>query len=224
MDYQKTTGFTNTRLFLGKFALTHKYCFKRMLKKVSKDDWQYLLPFLTCSICFVATDLFGIIEKTRFAYWSGGLLVEPYRIITTHFMHGDTQHLLANTFGIVVARYCLKGLRLKGNYFFLLLITLLIPLQTMICWLVDIFFFRNAMSLAVGFSGILCGADAFIFLSSIYGKRRFVGLDIGLIKDQQISQIMIVLIGIGTAWSLIPGISLLGHLAGFIAGAFLFLL
>jgi len=195
-----------------------------MLKKVPLDDWQYLLPFLTCSICFVATDLFGIIEKTRFAYWSGGLLVEPYRIITTHFMHGDTQHLLANTFGIVVARYCLKGLRLKGNSFFLLLVSLLIPCQTLIFWFVDIFFFKNPMSLAIGFSGILYGVDVFILLASIYGKQRFIGLEIGLRKDQQIRQTMMVLTGIGIIWSLLPGISLLGHLAGFIAGALLFLL
>jgi len=35
---------------------------------------------------------------------------------------------------------------------------------------------------------------------------------------------MMVLTGIGIIWSLLPGISLLGHLAGFIAGALLFLL
>ena len=195
-----------------------------MLKKVSKNDWQYLLPFLACSICFIATDLFGSFEKIRFAYWSGGLLVEPYRIITTHFIHGDAKHLLANTFGIVVARYCLKGLRLKGNSLFLLLVAFLMPLQTLIFWLVDIFFFRNLMSLAVGFSGVLYGVDAFILLASIYGKQRFAGLDIQLKKDKQICQTMVVLTSIGITWSLMPGISLLGHLAGFSAGALLFLL
>ncbi len=182
--------------------------------RVSKDDWQYLLPFLACSICFVATDLFGIIEKTKFAYWSGGLLVEPYRIITTHFIHGDAKHLLANTFGIVVARYCL----------FLLIVGLLIPLQTLIFWFLDIFFFRNPMSFAIGFSGILYGVDAFILLASIYEKQRFIGLKIDLKKNQQIRQTIIVLTGIGIACSLLPGISLLGHLAGFIAGVLLFLL
>ena len=192
--------------------------------KVSKDDWQYLLPFLACSICFVATDLFGIIEKTKFAYWSGVLLVEPYRIITTHFIHGDAKHLLANTFGIVVARYCLKSLKLKGNSFFLLIVSLLIPLQTLIFWFLDIFFFRNPMSFAIGFSGILYGVDAFILLASIYEKQRFIGLKIDLKKNQQIRQTMILLMGIGIAWSLLPGISLLGHLAGLIAGVLIFLL
>ena len=195
-----------------------------MLKKVPKEDWQYLLPFLACTICFLATDLFGLIEKTRFAYWSGGLLVEPYRIITTHFIHSDAKHLLANTFGIVVARYCPKGLRLKGNSFFLLLVGLLIPLQTLIFWFIDIFFFRDPMSLAVGFSGILYGVNAFILLASLFGKQHFIGLNIDLRKDQQIHQTMIILTGIGIAWSLLPAISLLGHLAGLIAGTLLFLI
>jgi len=192
--------------------------------KISKDDWQYIVPFLACSICFVATDILGLIEKSRFAYWSGGLIVEPYRIITSHFIHGDAKHFLANTFGMVVARYCLKGLRLKSYSFFLLLVVLLIPLQTLIFWFVDIFFFRNSMSLAVGFSGILYGVDAFILLASIYGKNNFVGLKIDLRKNLEIRETIIFLTVIGIASSLLPGISLPGHFAGFIAGALLFLL
>ena len=192
--------------------------------KVSKDDWQYLLPFLACSICFIATDLLGIMDKTRFAYWSGGLVVEPYRIITSHFIHGDAKHLLANTFGIVVARYCLKSLKLKGNFFFLLLIGLLIPLQTLVFWFVDIFFFKNSMSLALGFSGILYGIYAFILLSSVNGKQRFIRMSIDIRKDNQTRQTIIVLMGLGIAWSLLPGISMTGHLAGVVAGAILFLL
>ena len=195
-----------------------------MLKKVPKDDWQYLLPFLACSICFVAIDLLGLIEKTKFAYWSGFLLVEPYRIITTHFIHGDTKHLLASAFGIVVARHCLQSLKLKSKYFFLLLISLLIPLQILIFGFVDIYLFRNPMSLAVGFSGVLFGVNSFILFSSIYGKQRFVFLDIGLRKNQQIRQNIIALTSLGIACSLLPGISLLGHLTGFIAGLLLFLL
>tara|TARA_B100000700_G_C14862872_1_gene769532 strand:- start:85 stop:678 length:594 start_codon:yes stop_codon:yes gene_type:complete len=191
--------------------------------KVPKDDWQYLLPCLACAICFAATDLFGIIDKANFAYWSGVLISEPYRLITTHFIHGDANHLLANTFGIVVARYCLKSLKLKGSYFFLLLIGLLIPLQTLIFWFLDLFFFRNPMSLALGFSGILYGVNAFILLGSIYGKKRFYGIKIGLKKDRKTLQTMLVITSMGLVWSLLPGISLLGHLAGFISGAFLFL-
>ncbi len=192
--------------------------------QVSNDDWQYLLPFAACLIGFVATDLFDLVDKTKFSYWSGGLLTEPYRLITTHFIHGDGNHLLANTFGIIVARYCLKSLRLQSKFFFLVLVILLVPLQILNFWLVDIFYFKNPMSSAIGFSGIIYGAYAFILLASSYGKQRFLGAKINLQKDLQIRQTMLVLISIGIAWSLLPGISLLGHLAGFFAGAFLFLL
>ncbi len=200
------------------------YKFITSRHKFYENDWQYLVPFLACSICFLATDLFGIVEKTRFAYWSGALIVEPYRIITSHFIHADAKHLLANTFGIIVARHCLKGLRLKSNSFFLLLVSLLIPLQTLVFWFIDIFFFKNPMSLAVGFSGIIYGIHSFILLSSIYGKQRFLGFNIDLRKDQEIYQIMLILTGLGIAYSLLPGISLVGHLAGFIAGTLIFLL
>ena len=193
-----------------------------MLKKVPKDDWQYVIPFLVCTICFFATDLLGIIEKTHFAYWSGRLLVEPYRIITYHFIHGDVNHLLANISGIIVARYFLKALRLKSVYFLLVFVALVIPLQTFINWFVDIFIFGNPMSLAIGFSGILFGVDAFILMTSIYGKKRFVFINCEMSKNYKLFKSISFLTGIGTIWSFLPGISFLGHMSGFVAGIILF--
>ncbi len=191
--------------------------------KIPNDDWQYFIPFVICAVVFVVTDVLGIIEKTNLAYWSGGLLAQPYRVVTTHFVHGDARHLLANTFGIAICRYCLKGMQLKNDYFFLLLVSLLIPSQILIFWLADVFLFRNPMSLAVGFSGVIYGADAFILLSSIVGKQRFLFVDLGLEKNYQIRQTMAAFTGIGFVWSLLPGVSLLGHLSGFAAGLILFL-
>ena len=195
-----------------------------MFYKVPKDDWQYLVPFLLCVVSYAASDFLQAFEKTDFAYWSGGLLAQPYRAVTTHFIHVDAKHLLANSSGIVVARFCLKGLLLRENYFFLLLVALLIPLQTFIFWFVDIFLLRNPISLAVGFSGILFGVNAFLLLASIYGKPRFIGFNIDLKKNQQIRQVMVVLTVISGLWSVLPGVSLLGHFSGFIAGSLLFLL
>ncbi len=195
-----------------------------MLKKISKKDWQYLIPFLACALCFIATDFLGILEKSNFAYWSGGLVSEPYRIITSHFIHGDVKHLLANTFGIIIARYCLTELGVRNSFLFLLLIILLIPIQTLIFWLTDMFIFKNPLSLAIGFSGILYGVDAFILLASTYGKNEFMHLDIGLKKNHQIRETIFTLTCIGFFWSLLPGVSMIGHLTGFFAGAFLFLL
>jgi len=195
-----------------------------MLKNVWKNEWQYILPSLICLIIFASTDLFGFIEKTIFAYWSGALLLEPYRIVTSHFLHADINHLLANVFGIVISRYFLNTLELRNSYLFLLLIICLIPLQTLIFWLFDVFFYGNKMSLAIGFSGVLYGVNAFILLSSIYGKNRFFGFLCELRKEKTTTKSMFVLTGVGMICSLMPGVSLVGHLSGFIAGSLLFLI
>tara|TARA_Y100001968_G_scaffold163594_1_gene149673 strand:+ start:252 stop:839 length:588 start_codon:yes stop_codon:yes gene_type:complete len=193
-----------------------------MINNVSKDDWQYLIPFLTCTFCYITTDLFGILEKTKFAYWSGRILFEPYRIITFHFFHGDVNHLLANISGIIVVRYFLKALKLKSNYFFFVFIILMIPLQTLILWWVDIFVFGNPMSLVIGFSGILFGMDAFILMTTIYGKQSFLSLKCKLKKDPRFFKPISILTGIGIIWSFLPGISFLGHMSGLLAGFLLF--
>ena len=193
-----------------------------MLEKISKDDWQYFVPFLACTICFFATDFFGIIDKASIAYWSGRLFYEPYRIITSHFFHGDVNHLLANISGIIVARYFLKSLSLQSDYFFLAFIVLIMPLQSFICWCVDILIYRNPMSLAIGFSGVLFGIDAFILMTTIYGKKRFLFIVCHLKKDPRLLKSISVLTGIGIIWSFLPGISLLGHMSGLLAGFLLF--
>ena len=193
-----------------------------MLEKVSKDDWQYFAPFLVCTICFFATDFLGIIDKTSIAYWSGRLLYEPYRIITSHFFHGDLNHLLANISGIIVARYFLKALSLRSDYFFLAFLALIIPLQSFICWCIDILVYRNPVSLAIGFSGVLFGIDAFILMTTIYGKKTFISIRCELKKDPRLLKSISVLTGIGIIWSFLPGISLLGHMSGLLAGFLLF--
>jgi len=191
---------------------------------VSRDDWQYLIPFLICLIAFIATDILGLFDKSNIVYWSGGLLAQPHRILTAHFFHGDFGHLLLNTGGIIIARNFFRTLGLSNRSFFLILIAFLIPLQVSINWFYDIFVARNPMSLALGFSGIIYGIDAFILLASIYGKQTFLGVQIGLSRNYQCRQTMTILTVMGVLYSFAPGISLMGHLSGFAAGAFLFLL
>ena len=195
-----------------------------MLDKDSKDDWQYFTPFLVCTVCFLLTDFLRIIKKTSFAYWSGRLLFEPYRIITSHFFHVDLNHLVANITGIIVVRYFLKALRLTSDYFFLMIIALIIPLQTFIFWCVDTLIYGNSMSLAIGFSGILFGMYAFILMTTIYGKKRFLFVECGMKKDYKLFKSISLITGIGIIWSFLPGISLLGHMSGFVAGILLFCL
>ena len=193
-----------------------------MLEKVSKDDWQYFAPFLICFGCFFATDVLGIIDKTSIAYWSGRLLYEPYRIFTSHFFHGDFNHLLANISGIIVARYFLKSLRLESDFFFLAFIALIIPLQTFISWCIDMFVYRNPMSLAIGFSGVLFGIDAFILMTTIFGKKNFLFISCKLRKNPRLLKSISVLTGIGIILSFMPGISLTGHMSGLLSGFLLF--
>tara|TARA_Y100001968_G_scaffold270146_1_gene261212 strand:- start:136 stop:723 length:588 start_codon:yes stop_codon:yes gene_type:complete len=193
-----------------------------MLEKISKDDWQYVVPFFACALCFLATDFLGIVDKSSIAYWSGRLFYEPYRIITSHFFHGDFNHLLANIAGIIVARYFLKSLSLQSDYFFLAFILLIMPLQSFICWCVDILVYKNPMSLAIGFSGVLFGIDAFILMTTLYGKKKFVSIRCNLKKDPRLLKSISVFTGIGIIWSFLPGISLLGHMSGLFAGFLLF--
>ena len=193
-----------------------------MLNKVAKDDLQYFLPFLVCTTCFIATDFLGIVEKTSVAYWSGRLLAEPYRIITSHFFHGNINHLLSNVGGIIVARYFLRALKLRSDVFLFVFIALIIPLQTLLCWCVDIFVYRNSMSLAIGFSGILFGVDAFILMTTIFGKKRFLFIECGMSRNPQLFKSISLLTGIGIIWSLFPGISFLGHISGLVAGLLLY--
>ncbi len=191
---------------------------------VSRDDWQYFIPSLICLLGFIATDILGLLDKSNIVYWSGGLLSQPYRILTSHFFHGDFGHLLFNTGGIIIARNFFRTLGLSNRSFFVLLTACLIPLQVSINWFYDIFVARNPMSLALGFSGIIYGIDAFILLASIYGKQTFLGVHIGLSRNYQCRQTMTLLTVMGVLYSFAPGISLMGHLSGFAAGTLLFLL
>tara|TARA_Y100001978_G_scaffold167405_1_gene155492 strand:- start:218 stop:805 length:588 start_codon:yes stop_codon:yes gene_type:complete len=194
-----------------------------MLERISKDDWQYFAPFLACFGCFLATDVLGIVDKTSIAYWSGRLLYEPHRIITSHFFHINFNHLLANISGIIVARYFLKSLRLESNFFFLAFIAFTMPLQTFISWCIDTFVYGNPMSLAIGFSGVLFGLDAFILMTTIFGKKNFLFIRCKLRKNQRLLKSISVLTGVGIIWSFMPGISLIGHISGLLSGFILFL-
>ena len=195
-----------------------------MLERISKDDWQYIVPFLLCTICFIATDVIGIIGKTSVAYWSGRLFVEPYRVVTSHFFHVDINHFFANSSGIIVARYFFKALNLRSNYFLIAIVFLLIPIQSIICWCIDILVCKNANSIAIGFSGILYGVYAIILLTTIYGKKKFIFLECGLGRNPNLIKSISVITGIGLILSFLPGISLIGHLSGLLAGIVVFLL
>ncbi len=194
------------------------------MTRISQNDWQYVIPSLLLLTVFIGTDLLDIFQKSDFAYLSGVIINEPYRLVTAHLFHADFNHLLANTFGIVIVRYFFWQLKLKNTYFFIVLIFLLMPLQVFLQWFIDMPVLKNPFSLLIGFSGILYGADAFILFSSMLGKEKFLNFKLGLVSNIEVFRAMLLLTTLGFLSSLLPGISFSGHLTGFIAGSILFLL
>ena len=57
-----------------------------------------------------------------------------------------------------------------------------------------------------------------------YGKKYFLGKEIGFKSNYEVQKMTKTICLIGLIFSFLPGVSLLGHLSGFIAGFFLFLI
>ena len=77
---------------------------------------------------------------------------------------------------------------------------------------------------ALGFSGIIYAFFGFLLLTSFYGKNNFLGKEIGFKSNYEVQKMSKTICLIGLTFSFLPGVSLLGHLSGFTAGCFLFLI
>ena len=75
---------------------------------------------------------------------------------------------------------------------------------------------------ALGFSGIIYALFGFLLLSSFYGKNYFLGKQINLKTNFEIHKMSKTVCLIGLIFSFLPGVSLLGHISGFIAGCLLY--
>ena len=192
--------------------------------KIINKEVQFIIPSFLCLLLFIVVNLKRLILISDFSYWSSNLLNEPYRILSYSFLHKDFNHLLSNLFGIVVVRYCFINLKLKNIFLFFYLIILLIPIQTFYLFIVDNFLFYDPNHLLIGFSGVIFGAFSFILLSSIYGKEYIFNIFIGLKKNNEIKKLMTIFLSLGIVYSLLPGISFSGHLAGILSGLFVFFL
>ena len=194
-----------------------------ILKIINKEA-QFIIPSSLCILLFIFINFKRFFLISDLSYWSGNLLNQPYRILSYSFVHKDSHHLLSNLLGIVVVRYCFINLNYKNVFLFLYLIILIIPIQTFYLFIVDNFLFFDPNHLLIGFSGIIFGTFSFILLSSIFGKEYIFNIFIGLKKNYQIKKLMTVFLSLGIAYSLLPGISLSGHLAGILSGFFIFFL
>ena len=196
---------------------------KKNFNNIDLIDYQYLVISSALIAIWFITDIFGLIEKNNWIFWSKIMRYEPHRFFTSTIIHADAEHLLLNLGGIVVARAIFKRLGMRNNYLFLLLTIFLIPFSNLLMWIWEEVV-SNPNSAALGFSGVIYGVDAFLLLCAINGKDRFFRIPINIFKNYQVQQTMIVLTIIGQIWNYSGGVSIVGHNSGFVAGIILFLL
>ena len=192
--------------------------------RIINKEAQFIIPAFLCILFFIIINLNSLFFLSELSYWSSNIINQPYRILSYSFVHKDFNHLLSNLFGIIVVRYCFINLNLKNISLFLFLIVLLIPIQTFYLFILDNFLFYNPNHLLVGFSGIIFGTFSFILLSSLYGKEYIFNISIGLKKNNKIYRLMTVFLSLGIVYSLLPSISLSGHIAGIFSGLIIFIL
>tara|TARA_Y100001933_G_scaffold214664_1_gene220847 strand:- start:212 stop:817 length:606 start_codon:yes stop_codon:yes gene_type:complete len=195
---------------------------------ISKYDWQYILSgFLLISV-FIFTDLIIVFDKQILYFVPKLINDQPYRIFTSILVHADLNHLLSNIGGIIITRYFLINLGIQSKFFFINFIYICSFLNFLIIWVYEkilSYFFDILPNYAsLGFSGIIYALLGFLLLSSFYGKSYFLGNKIGLKSNYQTHKMSKIICLVGLIFSVLPGVSLLGHLSGFISGCFLFLI
>ena len=194
---------------------------------ISKYDWQYLVTGFFLILVFIFTDLIGVIDKEYFYFVPKLISDQPHRIFTSILTHADLSHLLSNLGGIIITRYFLLRLGIKSRFFYLQFILICSFSNFFIIWLYEKFlsyFSIYPNYAALGFSGIIYALFGFLLLTSFYGKKYFLGQEIGFKSNYEVQKMSKTICIIGLIFSFSPGVSLLSHLSGFISGCFLFLI
>ena len=195
---------------------------------ISKYDWQYLVSAFILILIFIFTDFISVFDK-EFLYFVPRLISDqPYRIFTSILVHADLNHLLSNLGGIIITRYFLMKLGIISRFFYLKFILICSFLNFFIIWIYEkvlLYFFNLYPNYAaLGFSGIIYALFGFLLLTSFYGKKYFLGKEVGLKSNYEVQKMSKTICFIGLIFSFLPWVSFLGHLSGFIAGCFLFLI
>ena len=194
---------------------------------ISKYDWQFLATGFFLILVFIFTDLIGVIDKEYFYFVPRLISDQPHRIFTSILIHADLIHLLSNLGGIIITRYFLMRLGIESRFFYLKFIFICSFLNFFVIWVYEkVLSYFNIFPnyVALGFSGIIYASFGFILLTSFYGKINFLGKKIGLKSNKEVQKMSKTICLLGLIFSFLPGVSLLGHLSGFIAGCFLFLI
>jgi len=197
---------------------------KKQSDNIDLIDNQYIITASSLIAIWLMTDIFGLIEKNNWIFWSRMMQNEPHRFFTSALIHANANHLLANLGGIVIAREMFRRLRMRSNYLFLLLTICLIPISGLLQWLWEGIIVSNPNAASLGFSGVVYGVNAFLLLCAMNGKNKFFRIPINIHKNYQVQQSMIVLTIIGQIWNFSGGVSIVGHNSGFVAGIILFLI
>ena len=179
-------------------------------------------------LVFIFTDLVRVFDK-KFLYYVPRLISnEPYRIFTSILIHIDLNHLLSNLGGIIITRYFLMKLGIQSRFFYIKFILICSFLNFLIIWFYEkilLYLFNIYPNYAaLGFSSIIYGLFGFLLLTSFYGKSYFLSNKIGLKSNYEIQKMSKTICLIGLIFSFLPGVSLLGHISGFISGCLLFFL
>ena len=194
---------------------------------ISKYDWQYILSASLLLSVFILTDIIGVLDKESLYFVPRLISDQPHRIFTSILIHADLNHLLSNLGGIIVTRYFLMRLGIESRFFYLKFIFICSFLNFFIIWIYEkIISYFNIFPnyAALGFSGIIYALFGFLLLTSFYGKKYFLGKEIGFKSNYEVQKMSKTICLIGLIFSFLPGVSLLGHLSGFITGCFLFLI
>ncbi len=193
---------------------------------ISKYDWQYIFSASILILVFILTDLLRVFDKEFLYYLPKLINDQPYRIFTSILIHVDLNHLLSNLGGIVITRYFLMRLGIKSKFFYIKFILICSFLNFLVIWFYEkilLYFLKIYPNyIALGFSGIIYGLFGFLLLTSFYGKSYFLGNKIRLKSNYEIQKMSKTICFIGLIFSFLPGVSLIGHISGFIAGCLLF--
>ena len=186
---------------------------KKQMKKYHKMPYVTLAVGLLCILLYGLSFFLGTISEDTIAisivlgsYYKAFVvgLNEWYRLLTAGFVHTDFFHLLMN----LMALYYLGNLceQMYGHVKYALILICSIVMGSIFV------FIGSGNTVCLGLSGGLYGC---------MGAMLVYFWSTGLVKQPQIRQQFIKMLMINLFISLMPGISLLGHLGGFIGGLFM---
>ncbi len=184
---------------------------KAKIKAVNRKTWSYSLILI--AICVVFFLLINVLASNfdsaispaiaLGAYFKPMLVInhQYWRFLTVGLIHIDATHLLMNMYSLYILGPRIELVYGKKNFLILMLVSI-------ISGSVAVFLFEGT-ELLVGISGGLYGLMAAFFVFMVSK---------GMHNDPNYRKSILLIVGINLLISLSPGVSLMGHLGGFVGG------